>query len=191
MIRCIVCNDEFSSKSIFHPSQKYCSRKCCARASHRRRHGLSIKSLDLTCRVCEKKFTQKRANNTEYCDPKCKKLAASRRLNGSPVKGPRKHIRGTGHINSQGYRVVSKNHANAKCRSDKTGKGQILEHIWIMSTHIGRPLKKHETVHHKNGIRSDNRIENLELWSHSHPPGQRIEDKIQWCREFLLEYGEK
>lgn len=58
-----------------------------------------------------------------------------------------------------------------------------------MEEMIGRPLLKHENVHHKNGMRDDNRPENLELWSKAQPPGQRVEDKIQWAIELLSAYG--
>jgi len=64
----------------------------------------------------------------------------------------------------------------------------VMEHILVMEQLLGRYLYPDETVHHVNGVRNDNRPENLELWTKPQPSGIRVRDAIDWAHKILARY---
>jgi hypothetical protein len=65
----------------------------------------------------------------------------------------------------------------------------MLEHRHVMEGMVGRRLERYEEVHHKNGIRHDNRRGNLELWIKRQPGGQRVTDLVAYAHWILENYG--
>lgn len=152
-----------------------------------------------TCRDCGEDFRSKqkiwRCNSCRYKRAKSKAIKICKSCGGPTTKivcrscwaksqKGEENTRWKGRYkNAAGYILLKKHgHPNAQAN------GWILEHVFVMSEFLGRPLISHENVHHINGVRDDNRIENLELWSTSQPSGQRVTDKVEWAKQILALY---
>lgn len=106
-------------------------------------------------------------NLRQHADGLCP-MHYQRKKDGRPMDAP-KLVRGGGWIDRFGYR-----------RTKSADGRDLREHRVVMEQVLGRPLEKLESVHHKNGVKTDNRPENLELWVgwSTQPKGQRVEDLV-------------
>ena len=121
------------------------------------------------CNKCQKGQVDRPLGNL------CPSCRASIRAESSASKRP--HRSDQRWTNENGYVLIRIN-----------GEGSaVFEHRAVLQQIIGRPLKKGESVHHKNGKKSDNRPENLELWIGPIMPGQRATDLK--CPHCGMTYG--
>lgn len=182
---CQGCGVEFQRSGSVGRAQKFCTRQCAlahpARAERdpcqhcgkpvgaiRSRYcsvpcklaAWDARKDHVTCEKCGTAFTARASRQRKFCSRKCA-------LTGRPGNQVQVRPEGSRAYESTGYVRV------------KTGGNWLLEHRIVMAQVLGRPLHPRERVHHKNGVRDDNRPENLELWKlkgKKDPAGVRASD---------------
>jgi hypothetical protein len=108
----------------------------------------------------------------------------------TPRELHQENVRRVGSVMNR-YRVVyCPGHSEATLVNNQgRPSGWGFEHRVVMANYLGRPLLKNENVHHRNGNRLDNRLENLELWVKPQPPGQRPSDLVRYAHSLLRLYA--
>lgn len=178
---CPTCQEDFAT--FPHGGSIYCS-KDCYRKSCKRCGQLfpaptpratycseACKRGSYVCENCGKTFVRKKKALGRFCSMAC------HYEHECPV--------GSVRDGGNGYKIIKvpAGTPNAKKFGDRSG--WMWEHRYVMQQKLGRPLEKHENVHHINGVRDDNRPENLELWKRSQPAGVRAADyHCAGCRCF-------
>lgn len=154
--KCLTCSSFFRSRNS---DPKYCSVAC-------KIVGITADKTCF-CAECSKEFQRPHGKRRVYCSRNCAMKA--RNAGKKAIYTELKTKPDKGWINNAGY-IATKIDGKHK-----------LQHRLVMEQHLGRKLESNERVHHKNGIRDDNRIENLELWmpagrSKKDPAGVRAVD---------------
>lgn len=161
---CQQCGAGYEARSKL---QRFCSQDCSTANVHQRRIRLDV--VARPCEHCGEPFRPRPESSGRFCSRPCT-YAGSR--------GPKSpHWRGGRYVGAEGYvRVYAPDHPSAFGHG-----GYVKEHRLVMEKMLGRRLESQETVHHKNCIKSDNRPENLELWSGQHGRGARAHEHAPHC----------
>ena len=148
--KCIICKKEFKVYPDSIHKGNYCSRNCYYKGRWGEGRKITVK-----CLQCEKEFIKFKAQRKKFCSLSCQFKWRSENFRG--VNHPTYKGRIKYGSRQQYWAIYTPLHPFAD------SKGYVFEHRLVMEKHIKRFLTSKENIHHINGIKTDNRIENLEL----------------------------
>jgi hypothetical protein len=138
-----------------------------------------LRTHKVVCGICGKNFllcpSNKKNRGTQYfCSHPCAMKGGWAKIpHEERIREKSRTWKGGAHVNGKGYVVeLAPDHHSVK----GTVRHYVLQHRLVMERMLGRDLQSNEWVHHRNGVKTDNRPENLELWWKGQPPGQRVAD---------------
>lgn len=146
-ICCVVCKTSFYVKPYQEHIREYCSRKCFGIGNGRKMQ-----------KVCPPHLEKYKVQKGSLGINKGRKWSEETRAKMS-ASHTGKRV-GDNNPAWRGARVLDKQSGYIRIRIN--GR-YFKEHRYVMEQHLGRPLTQQEYIHHKNGVKDDNRIENLEI----------------------------
>lgn len=130
--------------------------------------------------ICEIDGCSSRPIGRNLCTTHYNRLFQSIEMN-APIREKKESLGYRRWRTYNGYVMVPVPEGTHGLLRDNHHRARMLEHRYVMQQHLGRSLLKTEQVHHRNGIRDDNRIENLELKSSAHGAGISVIDDVLHC----------
>lgn len=153
MVACDGCGEQYERKVR---TQRACSPECADK--------LKTANRECVCEQCAEKFVRPHGKKQRFCSRSCALKARNMQSGGvQPSGATRTH--------TSGYLL------------EKVGNQWVMQHRLVMEQFLGRKLLPRERVHHRNGKRDDNRVQNLEIWTlrganKKDPPGLRLRELL-------------
>lgn len=178
--KCEYCGKEF--KTYKSNNRKYCSKKCSAKKMWKKRE--KAKKVEIICLYCGKKFqlnaseTRVKLKIVHYCSSKCRDNARKKGIIKKCINCGKEFYTTRNECCSKKcvyeykkknykHKIYLENGYEVRYIGGYNKKGNVKNHRYIMERYLGRKLNENEIIHHKDGNKLNNDINNLEVMTRS------------------------